>query len=89
VFAGERTCLTCFNRGESTSDTCVAVNAIVCWNTAYLEHLVATRGRIDPTLLAHISPAMLEHVNPYGTYEVPIATEDARTDYRSLRDPQV
>lgn len=30
---------------------------------------------------------MLEHVNPYGTYEFPIATEDARTGYRPLRDP--
>jgi hypothetical protein len=64
----------------------LVVNAIVCWNTAYLElaldHLVTRRGKIDPTLLGHISPAMLEHGNPYGTYEFPIATEDARTGYR-------
>ncbi len=68
----------------------LVVNAIVCWNTAYLElaleRLVGRRGKIDPSLLGHISPAMLEHVNPYGTYEFPIATEDARSGYRPLRE---
>lgn len=67
------------------------VNAIICWNTAYLElaleHLVSSRGRIDPTLLAHISPALMGHVNSYGTYEFPVEAEYARTGYRPLREP--
>lgn len=70
----------------------LVVNAIICWNTAYLElalaHLAETRGRIDPSLLGHISPALLEHVNPYGTYEFPVEAEYARTGYRPLRDPR-
>lgn len=69
----------------------LVVNAVVCWNTAYLElaleHLVAHRGRVDPGLLGHISPALLEHVNPYGTYEFPVEAEYARRGYRPLRDP--
>jgi hypothetical protein len=51
----------------------LVVNAIITWNTAYLElaldHLAARRGRIDRDLLARVSPALMEHVNPYGTYD--------------------
>jgi hypothetical protein len=69
----------------------LVVNAIITWNTAYLElaldHLAARRGRIDRDLLAHVSPALMEHVNPYGTYEFPVEAEYARTGYRPLRDP--
>jgi hypothetical protein len=50
-----------------------------------LERLAQRRGRIDPELLAHISPAVMEHVNPYGTYEFPGEAEYARTGYRPLR----
>lgn len=38
-------------------------------------------------LLAHISPALLEHVNPYGTYDFAVEAEYARTGYRALREP--
>jgi len=69
----------------------LVVNAIVCWNTAYLElaldHLVARHGRIDPGLLAHVSPALMEHVNPYGTYEFPVEAGYGRVGYRPLREP--
>lgn len=65
------------------------VNAIITWNTAYLElaleHLAARPGRIDRNLLAHVSPALMEHVNPYGTYEFPVEAEYARTGFRPLR----
>ena len=67
------------------------VNAIITWNTAYLElaleHLAAWRGRIDRDLLAHISPALTEHINPYGTYEFPVEDEYARIGFRPLREP--
>ncbi|WP_231648189.1 transposase [Saccharothrix sp. NRRL B-16348] len=69
----------------------LAVNAIITWNTAYLElaldRLSQRRGRIDHDLLAHISPALMEHVNPYGTYEFPVEQEYARQGYRPLRAP--
>ncbi|SDG69828.1 Transposase and inactivated derivatives, TnpA family [Lentzea fradiae] len=68
----------------------LVVNAIITWNTAYLElaleHLAARRGRIDHDLLAHVSPALMEHVNPYGTYEFPVEAEYARQGFRPLRD---
>ncbi|SDJ97848.1 Transposase and inactivated derivatives, TnpA family [Actinopolyspora mzabensis] len=67
----------------------LVTNAIITWNTAYLElaleRLSQRRGRIDRDLLADISPALLEHVNPYGTYEFPVEAEYARTGYRPLR----
>jgi len=69
----------------------LAVNAIITWNTAYLElaleHLATRRGRIDRDLLAHISPALMEHINPYGTYEFPVEDEYARIGFRPLREP--
>nr|WP_040927639.1 Tn3 family transposase [Saccharomonospora azurea] len=69
----------------------LVVNAITIWNTAYLElalaRLAEHRGRIDRDLLAHISPALMEHVNPYGTYEFPVEAEYTRTGFRPLRDP--
>jgi hypothetical protein len=36
-------------------------------------------------LLAHVSPALMEHVNPYGTYEFPVEAEYARQGFRPLR----
>ncbi|OLT40035.1 hypothetical protein BJF85_06850 [Saccharomonospora sp. CUA-673] len=69
----------------------LVTNAIITWNTAYLElaleRLSQRCGRVDPDLLAHISPALMEHINPYGTYEFPVEAEYARTGYRPLRSP--
>lgn len=68
----------------------LVVNAIICWNTAYLElaleRVTEHRGRIEPSLLGHISPALMEHVNPYGTYEFPVEAEYARDGFRPLRE---
>lgn len=44
------------------------------------------RGRIDHDLLARVSPALMEHVNPYGTYEFPVAAKFARQRFCPLRD---
>jgi hypothetical protein len=52
------------------------------------EHLAARRGRIDRDLLAHISPALMEHINPYGTYEFPVDAEYGRVGFRPLRQPR-
>lgn len=63
----------------------LVVNAIITWNTAYLElaleDLAVRRGRID-----HVSPALIEHVNPYGTYEFPVEAEYARQGFPPLHD---
>lgn len=65
-------------------------NAIITWNTAYLElaleRLAERCGRVDPDLLARISPALMEHITPYGTYEFPVEAEYARTGVRPLRN---
>ncbi|QRP42972.1 hypothetical protein [Amycolatopsis sp. FDAARGOS 1241] len=53
-----------------------------------LEHLAAHRGRIDRDLLAHVSPALMEHVNPYGTCEFSVQAEYAHTGFRPLQRPR-
>lgn len=59
-----------YRRQQTEQALCLslAVNAIITWNTAYLElalnRLAQRCGRIDHDLLAHISPALMEHVNP-------------------------
>ena len=52
---------------------------------AYATDLKVSLLGVDPDLLAHISPALMEHINPYGTYEFPVEAEYARTGYRPLR----
>ena len=47
------------------------VNAIITWNTVYMElalaEYVRRHGPVSPEILAHLSPALMEHVNQYGT----------------------
>jgi TnpA family transposase len=65
------------------------VNAVITWNTVYLELALAEyvhrHGPVPLEILAHLSPALLEHVNQYGTYDFPIEKVYAHQGYRPLR----
>lgn len=50
-----------------------------------LAEYVRRRGPVAPEILAHLSPALMEHVNQCGTYTVPIDKVYARAGYRPLR----
>ncbi|HJP80212.1 MAG TPA: Tn3 family transposase [Pseudonocardiaceae bacterium] len=69
----------------------LVVNAIITWNTVYLElalaEYVRAHGPVAPEVLAHLSPALMEHVNQYGTYTFPIEKVLARRGFRPLRAP--
>ena len=64
------------------------MNCIVAWNTHYIgkaiEQLRADEGihsasegnQIDSSLIAHITPLMHAHINPYGTYYFNIVKDE-------------
>ncbi|MEV5543956.1 hypothetical protein AB0L13_44820 [Saccharopolyspora shandongensis] len=45
-------------------------------------------GPVSPEVLAHLSPALMEHVNPYGTYTFPIEEMRDLVGYRPLRQAE-
>jgi hypothetical protein len=69
-----------------------AATSIITWNTVYLElalaEYVRAHGPVAPEVLAHLSPALMEHVNQYGTYTFPIEKVLARQGFRPLRAPE-
>lgn len=92
-FAHEGTVRRRHHEQQTEQALCLSLvtNAVITWNTAYLElapeRVSQRRERIDRDLLVHVSPALMEHVNLYGTYEFPVEAEYARTGYRPLRSP--
>ena len=50
-----------------------------------LDEYVQRHGPVSPEVLAHLSPTLMEHVNPYGTYTVPIEEMRDLVGYRPLR----
>jgi hypothetical protein len=46
---------------------------------------IQRHGPVCPEMLAHLSPALREHVNPYGTYTFPIEKVRDLVGYRPLR----
>jgi len=57
---------------ERISCLSLLINCIVTWNTHYIskaiEQLQSEGNRIDSSLIAHITPLMHAHTNPYGVY---------------------
>jgi TnpA family transposase len=57
---------------ERMSCLSLLMNCIVAWNTHYIskaiEQLRSEGNQIDSSLIAHISPLMHVHINPYGVY---------------------
>jgi hypothetical protein len=81
------------SREQTDQALCLTVvtDAVVLFNTVYLQHaLDALRQRghnVDGHAAVHLSPALHEHINPYGSYSFDIERELGRTDLRPLRDP--
>ena len=47
----------------------LATNACVLWTTQYLGHAIDDTDEVVPEeVIAHLSPARFDHINPYGTY---------------------
>jgi hypothetical protein len=44
---------------------------------------------IDDETLAHLSPALWEHINPYGRFHFDVEAGLGRKELRPLRDPQL
>ena len=50
-----------------------------------LDEYVQQHGPVAPDVLAHLSPALMEHVNSYGFYTFPIEKIREQVGYRPLR----
>lgn len=47
----------------------LVTNACILWTTTYLGHAIDDAPEPVPNeVIAHLSPARREHINPYGTY---------------------
>jgi len=69
----------------------VVTNAVVLFNTVYLQDaLDALRAEGTPVgdeHAAHLSPALSDHINIYGSLTFDVERELARTGHRPLRSP--
>jgi TnpA family transposase len=68
----------------------VLTNAVVLWNTVYIGDALEELRRGDDSgddLAAHLSPALMDHINPFGRYSFDVDQELARTARRPLRRP--
>jgi hypothetical protein len=67
-------------------------NAVVTWNTVYiaaaLERLRQEGHAFDPDALGHRSPALYDHINPYGQYRFDLDQGLSRRGLRPLREPE-
>jgi TnpA family transposase len=58
-------------------------NAIVCWNTIYIQHAISTLDA-DPDDLTHIAPTSYSHINLYGRYDFTTPTPPPTGTLRPL-----
>ncbi|GHF58271.1 TnpA family transposase [Deinococcus metalli] len=69
----------------------LVVNALVLWNTRYLQHALThrtqTQGPVAPADIARLSPLLHEHVNMLGRYDFSLPEAVAGGHLRPLRDP--
>jgi hypothetical protein len=69
----------------------VVTNAVVLFNTVYLQDaldaLQADNHEVDDQAAVHLSPALIDHINPYGSYTFDVERELNRTRRRALRRP--
>ena len=68
----------------------IVTNAVVLWNTVYMgDALDDLRRNADDgdKAAAHLSPALFDHINPYGRFFFDVDGERVRTTRRPLRRP--
>ena len=67
----------------------LVTNAVVVFNTLYLQDVLdALKREGHPVIdeaVGHLSPALLDHINPYGSYTFDIESELNRSRRRPLR----
>jgi hypothetical protein len=77
---------------DQASCLTLVTNAVVTWNTVYmtaaLERLQQEGHEFDPDARGHLSPALHDHINPYGTYRFDLNQGLSRRGLRPLREPE-
>ena len=79
------------DQANQASCLTLVTNAVVTWNTVYIGAVVEelrTKGHVitDETL-GHLSPALYDHINPYGTYQFDLEAAARLQGLRPLRRP--
>ncbi len=82
------------HHGEQTEQAlCLTLvtNAVVLFNTVYLQKVLGALRQdghdVGDQAAAHLSPALHQHINFYGSYSFDVERELNRTGLRPLRDP--
>jgi Tn3 transposase DDE domain len=69
----------------------LVTNAVVLFNTVYVQDAVdvlrAEGHAVTDDDASHLSPALSDHVNIYGSLTFDVEREFARTGHRPLRSP--
>jgi Tn3 transposase DDE domain len=69
----------------------LVVNAVVLWNTRYLDAALAqvstSRATVKPEDVERLSPLLLDHINVLGRYEFNLKKSIRQGKLRPLRDP--
>lgn len=79
-------------KGNQATCLTLVTNAAILWNTVYLEAAIERLRSegvvIDDEILAHLSPALWEHINPYGRMHFDVDAVLGRKELRPLREPE-
>lgn len=80
------------NQRYRASGLNLVVNAIILWNTVYMERVIQALSNpaqtIDEALLPHLSPLGWEHINLTGDYIWQQGKRVERGRFRPLRAPR-
>ncbi len=70
----------------------LVVNAVVLWNTRYLDAALAkvrtTDVAVKPEDVERLSPLLLDHINVLGRYEFALKESIRQGELRPLREPK-
>lgn len=79
------------DQANQASCLTLVTTAVVTWNTVYLaavlEQLRSEGQALSEEALRHLSPALYDHINPYGTYQFDLEAAAQRQGLRPLRRP--
>jgi Tn3 transposase DDE domain len=69
----------------------LVVNAIILWNTRYIEHVLTQLEQMSvevrPEDVERVWPLSFQQINMLGRYSFDLAVPLTRGELRSLRDP--